>query len=381
MAWLYVPESVVSTLESPECCLNIELCVTSSAKPSQRPLSWRGWRTRPWMMLLFGTISRPSMANRGVERWISSLAGTRANLSVTRGSVLEKTIPGICGPTCEGSCPRCNPSTASSKTSAVIYDSASIASFPTFQEWATALRAVCLQRRKLAHPTDESGSSSWPTVTTNAATGQDYTRDGGKKGQERLSLSGGAKNWPKPSTMEDASVNMKSSQMNGTRKSVTLGRLVSNWATPTADPQPCEGTSRALRRAVESGVLTLGEATGMNNGKDPFKAQGNLPASVWPTPNARDGKGAVANATHREDGKDRRNDQLPNAVSFRPGLTTSKAGEDSSPNTRRLNPVFVEMLMGFTPGYTIPIESIDSGCWEMLLSRIKQRMRSGSCGR
>lgn len=80
MAWLYVPALADSNLESelrPEEA--IVSCVTSSGKPLPRPLSWRGWKTRPWIGRLSGTISRPSMATRGADWWIASLRASRAN--------------------------------------------------------------------------------------------------------------------------------------------------------------------------------------------------------------------------------------------------------------------------------------------------------------
>ena len=36
----------------------------SSGTPRRRPLWWRGWKNRPWLGLLFGTISDPSTAER-----------------------------------------------------------------------------------------------------------------------------------------------------------------------------------------------------------------------------------------------------------------------------------------------------------------------------
>lgn len=86
MAWLFVPylsapESGGLTLVSSSHCLQLELFVTSSGKPSARRLSWRGWAKRPWIALLCGTISNPSMADAGVAKWISSLPASRVSRS------------------------------------------------------------------------------------------------------------------------------------------------------------------------------------------------------------------------------------------------------------------------------------------------------------
>lgn len=77
--WLYVPSACApelepSTSESPGSP-TYEPWLTLSGKPSQRPFSWRGWRTRPWIRLLSGTTWSPSTAQRGVDAWILVVAG------------------------------------------------------------------------------------------------------------------------------------------------------------------------------------------------------------------------------------------------------------------------------------------------------------------
>jgi DNA (cytosine-5)-methyltransferase 1 len=56
-AFAPVSEALISacTSQSPDT----ELCVMSSETVSPRPLSWRGWQTRPWLRLLYGTICQP----------------------------------------------------------------------------------------------------------------------------------------------------------------------------------------------------------------------------------------------------------------------------------------------------------------------------------
>lgn len=80
MAWLYVPALADLNSESEsQPADSIVLSVTSSGKPMPRPLSWRGWKTRPWIALLSGTISRPSTAALGAASWIASLRACRAS--------------------------------------------------------------------------------------------------------------------------------------------------------------------------------------------------------------------------------------------------------------------------------------------------------------
>lgn len=80
MAWLYLPSensvgsaaAAGSTSPSNSPAHAPSLWVTVNGKPTQRPLSWRGWKTRPWAKLLSGTRQQPSHADSIAERWISS---------------------------------------------------------------------------------------------------------------------------------------------------------------------------------------------------------------------------------------------------------------------------------------------------------------------
>src|SRR5260221_6882898 len=91
MGWLY---AVGSEDWNSDSSLPLEMItepwVTLSGKPTQRPFSWRGWKTRPWIGRLSGTISDPLTADLGAALWISSLAATRANPSAPPASVWEQ---------------------------------------------------------------------------------------------------------------------------------------------------------------------------------------------------------------------------------------------------------------------------------------------------
>ena len=168
MAWLFVLGLEDSTSDSMSPSTDIELFVTLSGKPSARPLSWRGWKTRPWIRLLCGTISQPSTAIRGVESWISSLRDTRASHSPSLAVAPELKILVTSGPMSPGSSESANLDLFSLKTSPAICDSASMKSPATWTAWATKLRQHCLQRRKSAQATGGNGCSSWPTAMAKA---------------------------------------------------------------------------------------------------------------------------------------------------------------------------------------------------------------------
>ncbi len=144
---------------------DIELCVMSNETVSPRPLSWRGWRTRPWIRLLFGTISNPSMADRGVAAFILSLPVIPASPSRSPGCGGESRTHAISGRTSHELCGRSGPSGVSSRMSQGISPLACKTSSEIFRAWATGLQRASYQRRKSAGRIPVKGCSFWPTPT------------------------------------------------------------------------------------------------------------------------------------------------------------------------------------------------------------------------
>src|SRR6266478_1165764 len=98
MGWLYVPASAGWNSESDSPSPDTELWVTSSGKPSLRPRSWRGWKTRPWIALLSGTTLPASEAESGVASWILSLRDFPASPSLSLDDEPEPLTPATSGP-------------------------------------------------------------------------------------------------------------------------------------------------------------------------------------------------------------------------------------------------------------------------------------------
>lgn len=100
MTWLHVPSTSLASVPVPEASNSDsmppnpepELYVTLSGKPTPRPVSWRGWKTRPWITRLFGTTLPPSTLQRGVDSWISSLRETRASQTASPARDSEPTM-------------------------------------------------------------------------------------------------------------------------------------------------------------------------------------------------------------------------------------------------------------------------------------------------
>jgi hypothetical protein len=148
-----------------------------------------------------------------------------------------------------------------------------------------------------------------------------------------------------------------------------------SWPTPTAVTRPMEGNVRLYRAKVQAGEMTEAEAEAIL-GKSVWEAQGKLPA-MWPTPTARDGKGAagykdqdrnMADLTFRAQVADGfRMYPTPTHGKMAGGTgafnkvqalySDGKISDDErrsmqAGNGGSLNPRWVEWLMGFPLGWT-----------------------------
>jgi hypothetical protein len=177
--WLFVPPKDMTTFAESAFapvsadwisdCISqnpdIELCAMSSETVTLRPLSWRGWQTRPWARLLSGTISKPLTANLGAAAFISSLPVIPASPSLSQDYAKATTIPAISGPTSPASLTKSPPNGASLKTFPAISPLVCETSWETFNAWAIALLRASNLRLKSARLTGAIVSSYWPTPT------------------------------------------------------------------------------------------------------------------------------------------------------------------------------------------------------------------------
>lgn len=220
--WIHLPSTCCPS--APEAGGSIsasawrsKLLASSAALSTKRTAAknWlRKWKRTGWMKRLFGRICEPSMASRGVERWIASLRASPAKDSRSPASEAAPPIPVTCGrmsseffPSADHPllfskmCPALFPRQPSNtgptswptlpplpissrlrrllgqsgicRTTAIACttDSSAFTVFrrccsfsPSWRLWVTELRRACLRRRKSVPPTSESGCSSWPTV-------------------------------------------------------------------------------------------------------------------------------------------------------------------------------------------------------------------------
>ena len=143
-----------------------------------------------------------------------------------------------------------------------------------------------------------------------------------------------------------------------------------SWPTPTAVTRPMEGNVRLYRAKVDAGEMTEQEAEAIL-GKSVWEAQGKLPA-MWPTPTTQEVEhpNAELTATGRRKSKNGNSHSLglADAVQMWPTPTVDDANNvnpkpnrfrglvaavnETSGNGGKLNPTWVEWLMGFPLGWT-----------------------------
>lgn len=151
------------------------------------------------------------------------------------------------------------------------------------------------------------------------------------------------------------------------------------WPTPTAINRPMEGNVRLYRAKIEASEMTEEEATQIL-GKSPFEAQGKIPA-MWPTPTTQEVEhpNAILNHKGRRVSRDGTNSYslgladavkvwpTPRAGSMYGGTGSGQIIEERysegtiseeerrsmrAGNGGKLNPTWVEWLMGFPTGWT-----------------------------
>lgn len=382
MGWLYVPGVEPSNSDSMWQSPDIELSVSLSGKAVLRPLSWREWRTRPWVRLLSGAISPPSTADAGVDAWISSLRDSRASRSASPAINVGWMTSATSGPMSPASLASAERSGCSSKTSPASSQPSLLTDEPpsrsssmTSKGWITKLRSASSQRRRLAGHIFANASSSWPTPDAGARQG--HNRSMSEGAAERPLLAEAAKHWPTP----DANT---ATYSNG-RFGRNLREAASLWATPSVADLTGGHAARGGDRSEE--MLLPGQARVLSENWPPPRAEDmegvlNHPGAIdsltgaarlWPTPENAD-------ASRGSDTHVRGNPTLLGASrSFLQGETTRIDGEPSSApgpsSPRQLNPVFVEWLMGWPLGWTDPGSPLPATEW----SRWLRHMRSSLC--
>ncbi len=347
MAWLFVPELECSTKGSepvaPTSDATIGLFVTSSGTATQRPPSWRGWQTRPWSRLLFGTTSRPCAAETGVASWIASLRASRASRGQRPAAAKERTTTAGCGPTSRESSETRNLRWCSSKTSPGLFPGVDYISFSTtLPKWGSMRNGAISRRKPWGSATNAIECSSWPTPNTapDAPNGSLNRGDGQLRARETDQCLGRlASHWPTP----DCNTASYSNGVMGPN----IREAAALWATPAAHERA------TTPRELDHGIQLANQA------------------DDWATPNAGDAKSGEAT------GRDQRSlGQDVNCFTHRGRVIRDgrKLSKQTRTSRRRLNPAFVCWLMAW-PWWWTRAEPISFAAVEMASYRSKLQQR------
>ena len=391
----YVQDTAALSLdcvESSEICERL-LFVRSKHSPSAIWL--RKWRRDTWTRHLFGRILKLSHTKHFTDAWIFSLADTHASHSQPQANDSAKTTRAIFGRISQGEFDFSSPDSASLKTSKDISAWGCPTSSKTWQEWVTERRGAYSARLKLAHRTSGSGCSSWPTSSARDWKGC-YTTLQRKDGKMRGDLLPDAvnlqANWPSPVASEvrqgfqDRSRGMKGSQESLTTvvikqhgpavpaSSSTDGsrpELSVDWRTPqaneagakvetlyTKDGHPAKPGQRAYRKTPDGRMVLQSQtinqqvemvqnwATPRANKTEGYSSPEFRPTlhqqvTTWPTPASSGVTGGPTGLAGGAGNREKLASMLPEA-------------EAKAMGCGKLNPRWVETLMGLPVGWTMP---------------------------
>lgn len=365
--WLFVPNTSTSSPSAPVEPASIlasnwqfqmlEQCAWSRGKVSRSRNWYQLWKRASWLRRLYGAMPEPSMAAHGVAQWTASLVASRASRTALPESVSATKTSATSGQLPAGSSSNPRRGSSSSKTSGACSRRVGLnASGETFTDWASGLREDCSRRRKSAQAMSANASSSllWPTATPSR--GGDNTNSKAVKDRGHgnnlvgIATAHQASAWPTPTANDwkgsGPTMERSDGKMRGDRLDYATEQL---WSTPRASD---------------------GEKGGPNQS---FGAGGiPLPAQTvqWMTPRSHE----VGNYQYSRGDKTKPVLTLTGQASSLPVLMTVKTGKPHSKDRRSLNPLFVEWLMGWPPGWTL-LAWTDFACSETELSAWKRRMR------
>lgn len=376
MAWLYVPGLADLSSASGSYSPITAPSVTWRGKPLP-PRGWsRVWQTAPWLRRLSGTTYSASTADAGVVAWISSRLASPANRGARPAPAAGLTMIAGSGLTSRELLATYDPTSCSLKTSRPsLFEADSPSSSLTLPVSVSMSKGRVYRPATSAPPIDASGSFYWPSplasdvngarpedgrrstgLNTHAAdwptpAARDYRHPNSAESQERRNYQGGdqlpnyvAHLWATPRT-EDGE-----SSGNHPGASDSLTGQTRMWPTPKAEPygssqngingkggaheRPSAGTP-SLERLSHSflpllATSTPGEPSSPNDPTLP-------PRSVWATPRTQ------CNVT---------SEKAREEYSSPPGLAQQAVGSLSLKGKAKLNPNFVEWLMGWPIGWT-----------------------------
>jgi hypothetical protein len=246
---------------------------------------------------------------------------------------------------------------------------------------AIAFRRAYSRRLRSALRTSGCGCLSSPWMTPDTSRGS-YKRDHGEKGLERPTVAGQAVAWTSP-TAADAD------GTHGGKMERSLRTDIARWSTPTAEDAEQAGSKKRPGLFAAAGQWHTPSSTDHKGAARPGQRLNQLAedaevgfATTWATPTTAIERGTTARAS--KGARDLRNDSrefptgLPAETISTPGAPCSSAGPGSRQLSarRKLNPSFVEWLMGLPRGMTgcgpVEMESFLSSQRRLLSSYLRR---------
>lgn len=420
--WVYVPSKFLAS--APEQGDSIEASTWRSEMLAQScalntkqlpPSSWlRAWRKGTWMTALFGLISTPSTAERGVAAFRASLREYPASLIPWPEKDSEQTTNATSGLSLQASFEMFSLDGSSLRTSRESLATTLSASGPNYQRWVSALRRSSSRRRKLARHTSANGSSYWPTAVAhddNKTAAAHLAKKPGRTQVTSLNIVA-TEMWPTAQAHDERLLG--NTMADHHYQAHDLSNAADDWRTPDAP-----GTGGPRNRQASRGMghqETVAEqaeaADWQTPAGDSFRSRGGERVAEMGldqqargfrgTPSARDWKGGYSEAAlTRKDGKSRA-DMLDNQAihgNYPPSLPATAGGEMESPagspgalpvttgdtssastpasRRRLLNPKFVSWMMGWPPSWT-SLAPLNCGSPETVLYPNRPPLPSGS---
>lgn len=357
-------ESEVDSEEFSQMC---ERSLMLKSKPSPSPTWLRRWKRTKYIQHLCSRTLKNSHSESFVDALTSSLVVSPANLSVQQENGKRQKTQDTCSPTSLKGSESADPSSSSLRmsreSSAVrqpMESQFSSMSSEAWKKWVTQQRQEYSQRVKLEHHTRGNGSSSWPTPTARDVKGPSGRAYKGKP--ENLADIELEVNWPTARTSDAEggrieteltdkgfrSKRKKSEQWFGAKLRDAV-ETHENWPTPTVAEGGKIGNNPNYGQL---GLSNHPQVHGYEVQRKPLhKDRKGLPKAGQqdPTKNSMSGKSQESWGTPST-----RDTSHPGKNSNQKRITA----QISNPN--KLNPSWVEQLMGLPVGWTqLPIDWID----------------------
>jgi hypothetical protein len=389
--WLYIPgnnktlsasspEPEDSTSQWDSLCQTLAASVTSRGKLRQPKFWQRALRTRRSTTRLCGLTLPPSTVIRGVDLWMESLADSHARISpspvsakvssAATGAASSTSMRGLFG--------RLNPDGSISKTS---HQHSLFQQEESFSEslpaWGSMRSGELYAQPTWAPVTAGSGSGFWPTVQAHDSQGGDANRVG------RFGTEHGGRNladdvmlWHTP-LVNDVE---KRGEFDAERTACLPGQA-QTWATPHASMMTRAGSQG------RDGGLNL--QTQVSNWGTPTTRDMLWKTPCAMTPNALGGSGvlpAQGIATgHQVDLINQVMDWEPSShpdpqTSIGPMCWCGIRNCGLRSHRRRLNPLFVEWLMGWPISWTSASTALEPAAMELWRYRAQSLLESLCAG-